>query len=58
LNGGLVGAGFVIDLDDAYSGDGIDLILNIGAEYKFNDTWGIILAGGANGASIGVGIHL
>ena len=55
---GGVGAGFVIGLDDAYSGDGIDLILHVGAEYKFNETWGIILDGGAGGGSLGVGIHL
>lgn len=55
---GGVGAGLVIGLDEAYSGDGIDLILNIGTEYKFNDKLGIILAFGENGASLGVGIHL
>ena len=58
---GGAGAGVLIGLDDAYKG-GISLILNIGAEYKFNEKWGIILdagdAGGGFGGSLGVGIHL
>lgn len=48
-------AGFIIDGDDDFS-----LNLHAGAEYKFNDTWGIILelGGGTTAAGgIGVGIH-
>jgi len=54
-----VGAGLFIALDDAYaSGGDIGLILHVGAEYKFNKTWGLILDAGAYGGSLGVGIHL
>jgi len=52
------GAGFIIGLDDAYTGSGLDLILHVGAEYKFNQTWGLILDAGAYGGSLGVGIHM
>ena len=48
-------AGFIIDGDDDFS-----LNLHAGAEYKFNETWGIILelGGGTTAAGgIGVGIH-
>lgn len=48
-------AGFIIDGEDDFS-----LNLHAGAEYKFNDTWGIILefgGGTTTAGGIGVGIH-
>ena len=52
---GGVDAGFIIDGDDSLS-----LNIHAGAEYKFNETWGLILevGGGTTAAGgIGVGIH-
>ena len=48
-------AGFIIDGEDDFS-----LNLHAGAEYKFNETWGIILelGGGTTSAGgIGVAVH-
>ena len=53
---GGAGAGFVIDGDDDF-----DFNIHAGGEYKFNDTWGIILeigGGTAFSGGLGVGIHL
>ncbi|MEI6864617.1 hypothetical protein [Flavicella sp.] len=55
---GGAGAGLYMGTHDD---GGIILDLHIGGEYKFNQTWGIILeAGGRDGGtgSLGVGIHL
>ncbi len=55
---GGVDAGFVISGDE--NKDDFNLNLHAGAEYKFNDMWGIILeiGGGTTAAGgIGVGIH-
>lgn len=52
---GGAGLGFTFENDNENQ---TALDLHIGAEYKFNKTWGIILEGGANGGNIGVGIHL
>ena len=55
---GGVDAGFIISGDD--DKDDFSLNLHAGAEYKFNDMWGLILEiGGGKTASggIGVGIH-
>ena len=51
-------AGFIVSGGD--DKDDFSLNLHAGAEYKFNDTWGIILefGGGTTAAGgIGVGIH-
>lgn len=47
--------GFVVG-----NGDDLNLNLHIGGEYKFDETWGIILeigGGTATAGAIGVGIH-
>ena len=49
-------AGFLIG-----DGDEFSINLHIGGEYKFNDTWGLILefgGGTVTAGGIGVGIHL
>ena len=49
-------AGFVLG-----DGDDFSINLHIGAEYKFNETWGLILefgGGTTTAGGIGVGIHL
>ena len=55
---GGAGIGFVIQDND---GDNIDFNIHAGGEYKFNETWGLILeigGGSAFSGGIGVGIHL
>ena len=54
---GGVGAGFNIGIASDYNSD-LAWNLHIGGEYKFNQTWGIILEAGNGGGSLGVGIHM
>jgi len=55
---GGAGIGLLIKDDND---DNLDFNIHIGGEYKFNDTWGLILeigGGSAFSGGIGVGIHL
>ena len=55
---GGAGIGLLIKDDND---DNIDFNIHAGGEYKFNDTWGLILeigGGSAFSGGIGVGIHL
>jgi hypothetical protein len=52
------GAGVGFNIGSDSNNDDLNLNLHIGGEYKFNQTWGLILEGGNGGGSLGVGIHL
>lgn len=49
------GAGLLIG---SAAEDSLNINFHIGGEYKFNETWGLILETGLDSANIGVGIHL
>lgn len=52
-----VGAGAGLKVGSEVSND-INVTFHVGGEYKFTQTFGVILEGGNGGASVGLGIHL